>query len=153
MTSYTVPRVTGGSRCEIHWLFEGNRWDPKPFFLECQFLGTQARLEYTVKKFAQTGRLPSGKGHWRRGANPRNKIYEFKDGPSGLRLLAFSYNPSPGVCWFIVALGAIKDKDDITPEEVQRAILRRQRYLNEHQPKGQSESAQTKAGSQPRKRR
>jgi hypothetical protein len=152
MTTYALPWITGGSHCEVYWLYEDNKWDPKPYVRACQFPGTETRLEYTAKKFAQTGRLPSEKGHWRQGPPPQNKLYEFKDGPSGMRLLAFSYNPLPGVCWFIVALGAIKDRNDIRPEEAQRALQRRQRFLDEHQPTGQSEQAPTAAGSRPRRR-
>lgn len=151
MTAYTLPWITDGSHCEIHWLFEGNKWDPRPYFRNCQFPGTQTRLERTARKFAQTGRLLPAYGHWRKGKPPQNKLYEFKDGPSGVRLLAFSYNPSPGVSWFIVALGATKDRSDIRPEEALRAIQRRQRFLDEHQPKGQSEAAPKAPGSRPRR--
>jgi len=151
MTTYTIPWITGGSHCEIHWLYEDNKWDPKPYLRECQSAGIETRLEYTAQKFAQTGHLHSEKGHWRQGPPPQNKLYEFKDKPSGMRLLAFSFNPTPGVCWFIVALGAIKDKSDIKPEAVQRALQRRQRFLDEHQPTGKSVQASKAAGSRPRR--
>jgi hypothetical protein len=49
-------------------------------------------------------------------------------------------------------LGAIKDRNDIRPEEAQRALQRRQRFLDEHQPTGQSGQALNAAGSRPRRR-
>lgn len=133
MPKLTSPWITGGAHCDVHWLCEGNRWDPKPFFENSQYQGTRVRLERTVKSFAETGNLKPDKGHWRKGAFPKNKLYEFKDIPSGTRLLAFRYNPSPDICWFIVALGVVKDRGDITSEEEERAIQRRQRFLDNRQ--------------------
>lgn len=153
MSSRTLPWITGGSHCEIHWLFEENKWDPKPYFDGHQYPGTQVRLERIVRLFAASGRLPRDKGHWRAGPSPCNKIYEFKDVISGLRLLAFSFTQPSGVCWFIVALGVTKDRGDITPEEVDRAIQRRQRFLDANHPKGMPESQIKPTGTQPRKRR
>ena len=129
MPIITKPWITGGAHCDIHWLCEGNKWDPQPFFERSQYPLTQVRLERTAKRFAESGKLTADKGHWRQGTPPKNKIYEFKDVPSGTRLLAFRFNPSPDICWFIVALGVVKGRGDITSEEEERAIQRRQRFL------------------------
>lgn len=117
-----------GAMYEIRWMFEDDRWDPRAFVLGLP-LTVQVRLQRSAQRFADVGRLNGKLGHWRQGKSPRNEIYEFKDLRSGVRLLSFSARSPDSENWFMVAFGTIKDSDDITRQEEERAILKRARYL------------------------
>jgi len=108
---------------QVYWAEMNNRFDPKPFF-QNQPLGVQVRVERVVRKFAEIGKLPSKQGHPRKGRPPLNDLYEFKDTPSGLRLLAFhlKHNAPQGLATYVVVLGVCKQRDDITREEEDRAL-------------------------------
>ena len=122
-----------GAKYEIRWMFEDDRWDPRAFLLHLP-LTVQVRLERSAQRFANLGRLDGKFGHWRQGKPPRNEIYEFKDLIAGVRLLAFSVRSPDLENWFVVAFGTIKDSDDITRQEEERAINKRARFLEEFPP-------------------
>lgn len=122
-----------GAKYEIRWMFEDDRWDPRAFVLGLP-LTVQVRLERSAQRFADVGRLDGKLGHWRQGKTPRNEIYEFKDLNSGVRLLAFSARSPASTNWFMVAFGTIKDSDDITRQEEERAINKRARFLETYPP-------------------
>ena len=111
--------------CNVFWADMDNRWDTKTFYQGLD-LGIQTRLERIVCRFAECGRLASKHGHRRKGKRPYSDLYEFKDNPSGIRLLAFNLKhlPQGRLGNYVVVLAARKQKDDITKDEEEKAVRR-----------------------------
>ena len=114
-----------GSCFEIFWIDmgEGNRANPKQAFKKHE-QEVRVRLERSAKKFAESGKLPKDKGHRRKGKAPYRDLYEFKDPPSGVRMLAFNlkHTTPSGLGTYVVVLCVRKQKGDIEKSEEERAV-------------------------------
>jgi len=111
--------------CNVFWAGMDNKWDANDFY-RGQSQGVQTRLERIVCRFAESGILASKHGHRRKGKKPYNELYEFKDNPSGVRMMAFNLKHllQERLGNYVIVLCVSKQKDDITKEEEEKAVRR-----------------------------